>query len=496
MAKGEFSVAQKEHIESFIPEFIEEMGKGVAGIALTRWKQGKASTILDSPPFATLDLSKNSRKAWFEMIVRKFTNYRNQVYLKSAEAQDTLAVRTKKANPLLKFSSVTSGRQLFAREKEEEINAACKERLLDTGHNSPAGVYQIILKEKWDGLTGEDQSAWNARAEQEAGNISQNQQEFPNTMTLALRDLCQGNLFGDAEMVLLYGFRETDTGDLVAGTIHAHCKANQHHFGGSNEEMQLQYGAAWSEFAENVIPRPVSLNPTIPRNASGVPVFPSIDLDTIQIADLRMLLSDYFDQCWAYQSSDLNVVSIPWEEIASDPGKYYDCAFSTKLDHPQNLSAIQVLQLAEGLLATSDIDSPTPFRFLGVEKVLIPASPPPAPPSSVHNEDGASSMPEPQGESVASPSKEILAKEQTKEKRPTSGPDNQPAKKRQRKSQEKDGETLTAPRRKSGRHLVPKGNKSASASKSSEPAKGKRSKGKGKWWAIVDSDGDEVVDEE
>ncbi|KAJ7922541.1 hypothetical protein B0H13DRAFT_1865723 [Mycena leptocephala] len=119
----------------------------------------------------------------FQMIVRKFTNYRHQVYLKSPDHATSPALSTKRANPLLNY----------------------------------AGVYQNILKEQWDALTGEEQAGWNDRAEVEAGNIRQNQQEFANTMTLALRDLCQGTLLGDAEMMLFYAFRQPDNGDLMAG---------------------------------------------------------------------------------------------------------------------------------------------------------------------------------------------------------------------------------------------------------------------------------------
>ncbi|KAJ6530203.1 hypothetical protein B0H19DRAFT_1273868 [Mycena capillaripes] len=382
MVRGQFTKEQNDHIESLMPDFVVEMDRGVSGIALTRWKQGKASIILDSPMFATLDLQKNPRQTWFTMIVRKFTNYRNQVYyLKTLEPQSSPALPTKKANPLLKFSSITSGRELFAHSHRTEIGVASKQRLLDTEHKSPAAVYQIILKEKWDALSSKAQCEWNSRAEEEAANIVQNQQEFATTMTLALQDLCRGNLLGDAEMVLFYGFREPDTGDLAAGTIHAHCAHNRLHFGGGNEEMQLLYGAAWSEFAEDVIPRPVALNPAIPRNSSGCTVFPSMNVDNIPIAELRMLLSDYFDQCWAYRCSDAKVISIPWEAIASNPEKHYDCAFSVKLNHPQNLSTIKVIQLSQDLLATSVIDSPTPFRFLEPEEeILIPTTPlPPAP---------------------------------------------------------------------------------------------------------------------
>jgi hypothetical protein len=144
--------------------------------------------------------------------------------------------------------------------------------------------------------------------------------------------------------------------------------------------LQLTIGLA------HVVP-----NPLVPRNAAGQPVFPSIDVNTVKIAEVRTLLSDYFDQCWGEQ---LNVhfiaaikydvanravggraTSIPWDKIVSDPAAYYDTeAFRMKLDHPQNLSAVQVLTLTQELLSTSLIDSPAPFCFLELE----PLSPPPS----------------------------------------------------------------------------------------------------------------------
>jgi hypothetical protein len=53
-------------------------------------------------------------------------------YRKSATAIPTPALAKKKTNPLLKFSSITSGCQLFAKENSESIMAASHQRLLDT----------------------------------------------------------------------------------------------------------------------------------------------------------------------------------------------------------------------------------------------------------------------------------------------------------------------------------------------------------------------------
>ncbi|KAJ7807925.1 hypothetical protein B0H14DRAFT_3763583 [Mycena olivaceomarginata] len=374
MAKGQFDRPQNDHIESFFPEFAKELDRGVDGAQLTKWKQAKASSIMESPAFTNLDLKNNPRKAWFEMIVRKFTNYRNQVYRKSATAIPTPALANRKANPLLKFSSITSGRQQFAKENSESITAAAHQRLLDTDNKSLAAVYQNVLKERWDSLSGEEQLDWNERAEKEAGDTSQNQREFVETMSLALQDLCQGGLIGDAEMVLWYSFREVGNGDLMAGSIHSHSVHNDTNFG-VGLDFHAEYQNAWWDFCDHSIPSHVVPNPLVPRNAAGQPVFPSIDVNTVKIAEVRTLLSDYFDQCWAHRAVGGRATSIPWDKIVSDPAAYYDTeAFRMKLDHPQNLSAVQVLTLTQELLSTSSIDSPGPFCFLELE----PPSPPPS----------------------------------------------------------------------------------------------------------------------
>ncbi|KAJ7787451.1 hypothetical protein B0H14DRAFT_3163172 [Mycena olivaceomarginata] len=357
MAKGQFYRPQNDHIESFFPEFAKELDRGVDGAQLT------ASSIMESPAFTNLDLKKNPRKAWFEMIVRKLTNYRNQIYRKSATAIPTPALANRKANPLLKFSSITSGRQQFAKENSESITAAAHQRLLDTDNKSLAAVYQNVLKERWDSLSGEEQLDWNERAEKEAGDTSQNQREFVETMSLALRDLCQGGLIGDAEMV--------GNGDLMAGSHSVHNDTNF----GVGLDFHAEYQNAWWDFCDHSIPSHVVPNPLVPRNAAGQPVFPSIDVNTVKIAEVRTLLSDYFDQCWAHRAVGGRATSIPWDKIVSDPAAYYDTeAFRMKLDHPQNLSAVQVLTLTQELLSTSLIDSPAPFCFLELE----PPSPPPS----------------------------------------------------------------------------------------------------------------------
>ncbi|KAJ6557472.1 hypothetical protein B0H19DRAFT_1376237 [Mycena capillaripes] len=313
------------------------------------------------------------------------------------EARRGSAAQSKELSQQLKTLKASSGSRsseaagLFARENSAAINAASQQRLLDTNTKSSVAVYQNTLKQQWDSLSGESQAAWNDRAEAEAGNVLskcllslaadtltisfRNQQEFIETMSMALQDLCQGGLLGDSEMILWYAFREVGNDDLRAGSIHAHSAHNQVRIGAGQEDLHSQYEKAWWHFADDSIPRNVPVNTSIPRNSADQPVFPAVDLNTVSMADMRTLLGDYFDQCWDHRGVDNKATLIPWEKLVSEPGKC--CYF-------QNLSAIEVLTLAQCLLSTSSINSPTPFRFLDPEEELLvhsnPASPPESPP--------------------------------------------------------------------------------------------------------------------
>ncbi|KAJ7933516.1 hypothetical protein B0H13DRAFT_1856022 [Mycena leptocephala] len=83
MGKTPLSAAQKEHLASYIPEFIQRLNGGPQGLGLTKWKQATATKALASPAFENLDVSTIPRKKWFEIIARKYTNYYHQVYLKN-----------------------------------------------------------------------------------------------------------------------------------------------------------------------------------------------------------------------------------------------------------------------------------------------------------------------------------------------------------------------------------------------------------------------------
>ncbi|KAJ6620175.1 hypothetical protein B0H10DRAFT_1946236 [Mycena sp. CBHHK59/15] len=56
MVKGQFTELQNAHIESFFPDFVEQMDKGVAGAKLMRWKHFR---MTQHRPEAPVQMSPN-----------------------------------------------------------------------------------------------------------------------------------------------------------------------------------------------------------------------------------------------------------------------------------------------------------------------------------------------------------------------------------------------------------------------------------------------------
>ncbi|KAJ7131973.1 hypothetical protein C8R46DRAFT_1048492 [Mycena filopes] len=374
MGKGQFNSAQNQWLSAQLPAYIKELDAGGRGAQLTKWKQATARRALDAPEFSDLDFSQFDRTKWFLMIVRKYTNYQNQVYDKEHPAVPSASAIIK-ANPLLKFSSRLTGRQLFARDLHSDIVTGSKQRAADEGTNE-AAAYQIVLKTMWDELDDEQRADWEAKAEDECGDVALNQKEFDGNIFLALRGLCEGGLFGDAEMLLLYAFREPDTGDLTAGRQRARTFSSQR--GPPKHQVPI-----------------ITLN-------DGAVIFPRIDLDTIPLGSLRYLLGEYLQMCW---------------KLASNPTKFYDTetfVFPLPLRSPDTFNSAETLMFGEFLTSmdpsvvfhfradmvhsprpsrlpspipeqSMPIPSPPPLRSvsLGHEK-LPPVSPPPTPIPTPH----------------------------------------------------------------------------------------------------------------
>ncbi|KAJ6455060.1 hypothetical protein C8R45DRAFT_1111708 [Mycena sanguinolenta] len=368
--KSPFTREQNAFIDSFLDAFVVKVESSPTTGELTKWKQSTATQILESPLFTDLDLNKASRKQWYEQIVRKFTNYLNNMHLKKSCKASSQATAASPGSLLINFSSVLTGRQLFARERRESINKSTTDRLATTVHQNSAAMYQTVLKEKWDSLPATDHEAWDVRAAAEAGDVVQNQRDFVPGMHHALRDLCQNGRLGHAELFLLYAFRAPSDGDIVAGIINGHSICNRLNFGDDQEQLQQNFAGPWIDFVEEVIPRPVATKSAvslIPRNDVGMSIFPCIDLGSATPASVRHLLREYFTECWAHvHGTGPDSLRIPWDDIFAQPASFYDVSlfsFPAAIQNPESMSNIDTITVSEFLLKYSSILADKPFRF-------------------------------------------------------------------------------------------------------------------------------------
>jgi hypothetical protein len=71
----------------------------------------------------------------------------------------------------INISSDMTGRQLFEKEHKEDINATVTERRVESSGGSHAGIYQAVLKERWDEET--DKEDYEKRAAELKADIPQ-----------------------------------------------------------------------------------------------------------------------------------------------------------------------------------------------------------------------------------------------------------------------------------------------------------------------------------
>ncbi|KAJ7129848.1 hypothetical protein C8R43DRAFT_1134111 [Mycena crocata] len=92
----------------------------------------------------------------------------------------------------------------------------------------------------------------------------------------------------------------------------------------------------------------------------GALIFPTMDFNAIAPENLRQILKECFERCWMDGSHPVDTHSIPWEELTSDPSKFYNIekfVFPSPLKDPVAYSATEILALADFLAGS------TPFIF-------------------------------------------------------------------------------------------------------------------------------------
>ncbi|KAJ7065793.1 hypothetical protein C8F01DRAFT_1080684 [Mycena amicta] len=300
-----FTKEQKTHIEAACDEFAGQLRDGtLTDKDLKQWKESKARDLMALNAFKSLDFNVSTREEWFNKIVRKFHNHRAKLAKKAPGESSDGAIQSAQSHPLLAFAAPVSARKIFEDEQKDAIMTEVDSRLASEPHSNKVAMYQSVLKEHWNELDSA-QSEWEAKAASQAGDIEtwefviQNQTEFIGSTTLALRKLCSSKTLGGA--------------------------------GNSREE---QFCASAYVIPLRLILRLIDgqgpfnpkANAGIPRNASGQPIFPLVNLDDLSAPDMRAVLTEYLNEYWAHQRSSPEAPSIPWGALGENPETYFDTA--------------------------------------------------------------------------------------------------------------------------------------------------------------------------
>ncbi|KAJ7719107.1 hypothetical protein B0H16DRAFT_1475121 [Mycena metata] len=137
----------------------------------------------------------------------------------------------------------------------------------------------------------------------------------------------------------------------------------------------------------------------IPRSATGIPLFPTVDFDNTtraglaQIADLFLKVS--WDHTWP---SDKVYTTLPYDQLTKHPDDFYDTQqYTFRLNIPlAEMSLSQLSRIIEDLITISTTDSPFVFREKrdilarrqsrtcspSLPPAPVPIVPPPPPPST------------------------------------------------------------------------------------------------------------------
>ncbi|KAJ7692259.1 hypothetical protein B0H17DRAFT_1200594 [Mycena rosella] len=429
-----------EHHDRLIKSKFEEWREKLATLEPSKaniWKKKMATTIFESSTFAdvrapecadttgassdpildqaTLDTSGRPLEApavWIRRINKKFENHKKTKVAQKAMSDfkasisPTVASTSSGAVPQDIRGEVAkrffrrrtkTGRDLMAVERGEELEARAAASAADAGVE-PLAKYQPCKSDMWAALTSKEREDYDKRAEEGANDIALNQEGFRAAMLEEMTAICTGGMIGDAEITVLFSFREA-TGKLICGQLHAHSAHNSEDIGQNIKEQWDKTLDYWSEFAARVIPVPDSVNPkvasvSIPRNGDGIPVFPRLDLKAttpvIVVGVLKAYIGELWDLCGRAEKS------VAWDDLPCYDANIF--FLPVALRDPDPMTMPEVYLLAEYFMS---LVAEKPFVFLADTAVPPPPPPkpdgtaPPPPPPPPPKPDGSAPPPPP-----------------------------------------------------------------------------------------------------
>ncbi|KAF6755863.1 hypothetical protein DFP72DRAFT_847120 [Ephemerocybe angulata] len=387
-------------------QWIDSQNRDAKGFTTkhTKWKKSEAKRILEEseafsqcvPPLpvdendeqASLERGKQL-KFWIDQIMAFFTNKYHQVYVRkhtlTAPAQRTPGIATpiaplpgsaqdverihkaiRRAFVILKGHYPARDHWIDAHllEIEDEVKrlGAIEQEKVDQSKRLSGGALRnVAIANLWNGLTDDEKDAWNLQEESFASDVEENQEYFPFIMTEAFREMCARKNLGSVLIKFGFALRRSD-GSLTSGIAHTGYDALTDQalsFVPDDNEQQVD---EWRVLADRLLPRCPEPSAKLPTDATGAPIFPSVDLLAVSGAQLQGYFTQYFNELWDQTwPSEPEMVSIPLHDIITHPDVYIDLEKYPLPSTIRPTSVRETMDLAEMIIKLQGSD--TPFRF-------------------------------------------------------------------------------------------------------------------------------------
>ncbi|KAJ7065118.1 hypothetical protein B0H15DRAFT_958559 [Mycena belliarum] len=342
--RATLSPSQLAEIDKYLAAYKAKRAEGLANKEVTLWKKETIDKIWASEPFAPLrrectetervnDSEGPTETTSKAKIAKKFDNYIRTAPTDGAKVESIA-------------SGAVAGMSLF----EDEEKTSITHTAMDEAKRLQVpfiGCYKPALANAWNALDDEQRATYQARALAMVNDVEANQKVLARALWSKMAGVCASRRFGELEILVLFGLQQPG-GAIQTGSVHAHAPGRTASLESEMPEYATQIVAPWTEFVKKSL-RPSTyiisgLDVQIERNQDGLPLFPALkfsDMTGASILRVRMAL--------------------PWDEIESDPARYYDASFVL----PIALKAVDSLQDYEVLrLARYLVDCTPPFAFL------------------------------------------------------------------------------------------------------------------------------------
>ncbi|KAJ7088812.1 hypothetical protein B0H15DRAFT_930871 [Mycena belliarum] len=354
--RATLSPSQLAEIDKYLAAYKAKRAEGLANKEVTLWKKETIDKIWASEPFAPLrrectetervnDSEGPTETTSKAKIAKKFDNY-----IRTAPS-DGPKVESIASGAVDMFSGdgAFTGMSLF----EDEEKTSITQTAMDEAKRLQVpfiGRYKPALANAWNALDDEQRATYQARALAMVNDVEANQKVLARA---------------------LWSKMAGPGGAIQTGSVHAHAPGRTASLESEMPEYATQIVAPWTEFVKKSLRRSdgaiaasthiiSGLDVQIERNQDGLPLFPALKFSDMTGASILRVVHEYLSLLWGHATGDV-ALALPWDEIESDPARYYDASFVL----PIALKAVDSLQDYEVLrLARYLVDCTPPFAFL------------------------------------------------------------------------------------------------------------------------------------